>query len=124
MKLLASRGADLNARVWSGNPDGEYRTALSMARRRGHKDVGRVSPLSRRARVKRQEQGQEAGAGLSNSNKSLQLCLYFLAALAYPAALLHSVWKASGFPHAAYLIVRLRRSEKLNKLSTAKEKPL
>ena len=39
VKLLASRGADLNARVWAGNLDGEYRTALSMARRRGHQDV-------------------------------------------------------------------------------------
>jgi hypothetical protein len=39
VKLLASRGADLNARVWAGNLDGEYRTALSMARRRGHMDV-------------------------------------------------------------------------------------
>ena len=39
VKLLASRGADLNARVWAGNLDGEYRTALSMARRRGHLDV-------------------------------------------------------------------------------------
>jgi bla regulator protein BlaR1 len=39
VKLLVSRGADVNARAWSGDSDGEWRTALSMAKRKGHKDV-------------------------------------------------------------------------------------
>lgn len=37
--LLLSRGADVNMRVWSGGPDGEWRTALKMARKGGHNSV-------------------------------------------------------------------------------------
>jgi hypothetical protein len=36
VKLLVSRGADVNARVWSGGTDGEWRTPLSVARKRNH----------------------------------------------------------------------------------------
>jgi beta-lactamase regulating signal transducer with metallopeptidase domain len=39
VKLLIARGADINARVWSGSPDGEWRTALSMAKRAHRQDV-------------------------------------------------------------------------------------
>jgi beta-lactamase regulating signal transducer with metallopeptidase domain len=39
VKLLINRGADVNARVWSGTPNGEWRSPLSMAKRHGHKDV-------------------------------------------------------------------------------------
>jgi len=43
VKLLVSRGADINARVWvEGSPwapNGEWRTALSMARKSGRQDV-------------------------------------------------------------------------------------
>lgn len=39
VQLLLSRGADVNMRVWSGDPDGEWRTALKMARKRGHNSV-------------------------------------------------------------------------------------
>jgi hypothetical protein len=39
VQILLSRGADVNMRVWSGNPDGEWRTALKMARRGGHSSV-------------------------------------------------------------------------------------
>lgn len=39
VQLLLSRGADVNMRVWSGDPDGEWRTALKMARKRGHSAV-------------------------------------------------------------------------------------
>lgn len=39
VQLLLSRGADVNMRVWSGGPDGEWRTALNMARKRGHNAV-------------------------------------------------------------------------------------
>ena len=39
VQLLLSRGADVNLRVWSGDPDGEWRTALMMARREGHNAV-------------------------------------------------------------------------------------
>jgi bla regulator protein blaR1 len=39
VKLLISRGADVNLRAWSGGQDGEWRTALIMARRNGHSAV-------------------------------------------------------------------------------------
>jgi ankyrin repeat protein len=43
VKLLLARGADVNIRVWAerslGRPEGEWRTALSMARREGHTAV-------------------------------------------------------------------------------------
>ena len=39
VQLLLSRGADVNMRVWSGDPDGEWRTALKMARKGGHNSV-------------------------------------------------------------------------------------
>ena len=39
VQLLLSRGADVNMRVWSGDPDGEWRTALKMARKGGHNAV-------------------------------------------------------------------------------------
>jgi bla regulator protein blaR1 len=39
VQLLLSRGADVNMRVWSGDPDGEWRTALKMARKGGHSSV-------------------------------------------------------------------------------------
>jgi beta-lactamase regulating signal transducer with metallopeptidase domain len=46
VKLLVARGADVNARVWAeryrpenGDPVGEWRSALSMARRGGHNAV-------------------------------------------------------------------------------------
>jgi hypothetical protein len=38
-KLLVTRGADVNARAWSGGPNGEWRTALMMAKRNGQKEV-------------------------------------------------------------------------------------
>lgn len=41
--FLIKRGADVNARAWAerafGTPDGEWRTPLSMARKRGHERV-------------------------------------------------------------------------------------
>jgi bla regulator protein blaR1 len=39
VQILLSRGADVNMRVWSGDPDGEWRTALKMARKAGHNAV-------------------------------------------------------------------------------------
>ena len=39
VQILLSRGADVNMRVWSGDPDGEWRTALKMARKGGHNSV-------------------------------------------------------------------------------------
>jgi bla regulator protein blaR1 len=39
VQLLLSRGADVNMRVWSGDPGGEWRTALKMARKGGHNSV-------------------------------------------------------------------------------------
>jgi beta-lactamase regulating signal transducer with metallopeptidase domain len=39
VQLLLTRGADVNMRVWSGDPDGEWRTALKMARKGGHNSV-------------------------------------------------------------------------------------
>jgi len=43
VKLLAARGADVNARVWvergGQQPNGEWRTPLSMARKSGHNEV-------------------------------------------------------------------------------------
>jgi beta-lactamase regulating signal transducer with metallopeptidase domain/ankyrin repeat protein len=44
VKFLIDRGADVNARVKAIGPNGrvEYRTALSMARRRGHEEVERI----------------------------------------------------------------------------------
>ena len=42
VKFLLSRGANVNARAWSGDPGGEWRTALMMARRGGHNDVVQV----------------------------------------------------------------------------------
>ena len=43
VKLLVSRGADVNARVWvqryGKEPEGEWRTPLNMARKGGHKAV-------------------------------------------------------------------------------------
>lgn len=39
VQLLLSRGADVNRRVWSGGRDGEWRTALKMARKGGHTSV-------------------------------------------------------------------------------------
>ena len=39
VKLLLSRGADVNLRAFSGGQDGEWRTALIMARRNGHTAV-------------------------------------------------------------------------------------
>jgi ankyrin repeat protein len=39
VQLLLSRGADVNMRVWSGGRDGEWRTALKMARKGGHNSV-------------------------------------------------------------------------------------
>jgi hypothetical protein len=43
VRLLVDRRADINARVWvepnQWRPDGEWRTALSEARRHGHQDV-------------------------------------------------------------------------------------
>jgi ankyrin repeat protein/beta-lactamase regulating signal transducer with metallopeptidase domain len=46
VRLLVSRGANVNARVWAeqtwdGRRDGEWRTPLNQARRRGHDDVVR-----------------------------------------------------------------------------------
>lgn len=40
VKLLIARGANVNARVWAD--DREWRTALNMARRGGHRDVVRI----------------------------------------------------------------------------------
>ena len=45
VRFLLARGADVNARVWTGGPDegrGEWRTALVMARRNGHEEVVRL----------------------------------------------------------------------------------
>ena len=43
LKLLISRGADINARVWAARDrdgsNGEWRTPLAMARKRGNKEV-------------------------------------------------------------------------------------
>ena len=42
VSLLVKRGADVNARVWvegAGESKGEWRTPLSMARKRGHNAV-------------------------------------------------------------------------------------
>jgi TonB family protein len=43
VKLLVSRGADVNARAWAEGaldpPSGEWRTPLSMARKRGHEAI-------------------------------------------------------------------------------------
>jgi beta-lactamase regulating signal transducer with metallopeptidase domain len=43
VRLLVARNADVNARVWAERaferPNGEWRTALNMARRAGHADV-------------------------------------------------------------------------------------
>ena len=39
VQLLLSRGVDVNMRVWSGGRDGEWRTALKMARKGGHNAV-------------------------------------------------------------------------------------
>mgnify|MGYP003576374611 CR=1 FL=1 len=39
VKLLISHGADVNLRAFSGGQDGEWRTALIMARRNGHTAV-------------------------------------------------------------------------------------
>jgi beta-lactamase regulating signal transducer with metallopeptidase domain len=39
VQLLLSRGADVNMRVWSGDHDGEWRTALKMARKGRHESV-------------------------------------------------------------------------------------
>jgi ankyrin repeat protein len=42
VKLLVARGANVNARVWveeGSQPDGEWRTPLSMARKGGHQAV-------------------------------------------------------------------------------------
>lgn len=39
VQSLLSRGADVNMRVWSGGHDGEWRTALKMARKGGHNAV-------------------------------------------------------------------------------------
>ena len=46
VKLLLARGADVNIRAWAESalerPDGEWRTALSMARRGRHDSVVRL----------------------------------------------------------------------------------
>lgn len=42
VQLLLSRGADVNMRAWSGDPDGEWRTALKMARKGGHDAVVQI----------------------------------------------------------------------------------
>ena len=39
VQILLSRGADVNMRIWSGGPDGEWRTALKMALKGGHSSV-------------------------------------------------------------------------------------
>jgi ankyrin repeat protein len=43
VRLLVSHRADVNARVWiesyPSQPNGKWRTALSMAREKGHKSV-------------------------------------------------------------------------------------
>jgi ankyrin repeat protein len=46
VRFLLGKGADVNARVWAdggpGQRRGEWRTALSMARRGGHEEVVRI----------------------------------------------------------------------------------
>lgn len=42
VQLLLSKGADVNVRIWGGYPNGEWRTALRMARKGGHNSVAQL----------------------------------------------------------------------------------
>ena len=62
VQLLVEKGADIHARIYSEKYQGggEWRTAISQARKNGHMDVVGLSAITRRARVGDQVLAEDA----------------------------------------------------------------